>query len=178
MPSTYLRLSPCAYCCRRSLSHVSALGADDLYRFTVDRRVVESLRSSKRELLATRLLLFAYPRRSPSSRASSRIVGKDFLPRGQGIVTRRPLVLQLVHVPPPLPPSDSSTSPNPSFTTPPAATGPIEYGEFLHLDKRFYDFSEVRKEIENETLRVAGGNKGISRLPIHLSACFLPRIRA
>lgn len=39
----------------------------------------------------------------------------------------------------------------------------------MHLDKRFYDFGEVRKEIENETLRVAGGNKGISRLPIHLS---------
>ncbi|ORY88161.1 Dynamin central region-domain-containing protein [Leucosporidium creatinivorum] len=96
------------------------------------------------------------------------IVGKDFLPRGQGIVTRRPLVLQLVHTPPPLPPTDNSTSPNPSFSTPPAATGPTEYGEFLHLDKRFYDFGEVRKEIENETLRVAGGNKGISRLPIHL----------
>ena len=26
-------------------------------------------------------------------------VGKDFLPRGSGIVTRRPLVLQLVNVP-------------------------------------------------------------------------------
>lgn len=84
-------------------------------------------------------------------------------------------MLQLVHVPPPLPPSDSA---NPSYSTPPAATGPTEYGEFLHLDKRFYDFSEVRKEIENETLRVAGGNKGISRLPIHLSACFLPWICA
>ena len=101
--------------------------------------------------------------------ARNRIVGKDFLPRGQGIVTRRPLVLQLVHTPPPLPPSDAH---NPSFSAPAAAaTGPTEYGEFLHLDKRFYDFAEIRKEIENETLRVAGGNKGISRLPIHLSAC-------
>lgn len=26
------------------------------------------------------------------------IVGKDFLPRGAGIVTRRPLILQLIHV--------------------------------------------------------------------------------
>jgi len=26
------------------------------------------------------------------------IVGRDFLPRGSGIVTRRPLVLQLVHI--------------------------------------------------------------------------------
>ncbi|KAK4703359.1 dynamin 1-like protein, partial [Phenoliferia sp. Uapishka_3] len=89
------------------------------------------------------------------------IVGKDFLPRGQGIVTRRPLLLQLVHTPAPLPPSGSA-----SDAAPPAA--PVEYAEFLHLDKRFYDFAEVRKEIENETLRVAGGNKGISRLPINL----------
>ena len=26
------------------------------------------------------------------------LVGRDFLPRGTGIVTRRPLILQLVHV--------------------------------------------------------------------------------
>jgi dynamin 1-like protein len=26
------------------------------------------------------------------------VVGRDFLPRGSGIVTRRPLVLQLVHI--------------------------------------------------------------------------------
>lgn len=26
------------------------------------------------------------------------IVGKDFLPRGAGIVTRRPLILQLIHI--------------------------------------------------------------------------------
>jgi hypothetical protein len=156
--------------------HVSVPFADDLYRSTVDRRVVESLRSSRRKLSA-RSCYYSVPASLTFAR-SYRIVGKDFLPRGQGIVTRRPLVLQLVHVPPPLPPSDSSTSSNPSFSTPPAATGPTEYGEFLHLDKRFYDFSEVRKEIENETLRVAGGNKGISRLPIHLSACFLLWIRA
>uniref|UniRef100_A0A914NXP8 Dynamin-type G domain-containing protein n=1 Tax=Panagrolaimus davidi TaxID=227884 RepID=A0A914NXP8_9BILA len=27
------------------------------------------------------------------------IVGRDFLPRGSGIVTRRPLLIQLVHTP-------------------------------------------------------------------------------
>ncbi|GAA5842376.1 hypothetical protein JCM11251_004210 [Rhodosporidiobolus azoricus] len=106
------------------------------------------------------------------------IVGRDFLPRGQGIVTRRPLVLQLVHTPAPLNSTPSSSQPssssssgaaaNPHFGAPPATETPLEYGEFLHIDKRFYDFGEIRKEIENETLRVAGGNKGISRLPIHL----------
>lgn len=34
-----------------------------------------------------------------------------------------------------------------------------DYAEFLHLNKRFTDFEEIRKEIENETFRVAGQNK-------------------
>uniref|UniRef100_A0A803WGN3 Dynamin-1 n=1 Tax=Ficedula albicollis TaxID=59894 RepID=A0A803WGN3_FICAL len=68
----------------------------------------------------------------------------DFLPRGSGIVTRRPLVLQLVN----------------------AST---EYGEFLHCKgKKFTDFEEVRLEIEAETDRVTGSNKGISPVPINL----------
>ncbi|WFD19668.1 dynamin GTPase [Malassezia caprae] len=46
--------------------------------------------------------------------------------------------------------------------------GPEEYGEFLHMDRRFSDFSAIRQEIENETFRVAGQNKGISKQPIHL----------
>ncbi|XP_053329356.1 dynamin-1 isoform X2 [Spea bombifrons] len=71
-------------------------------------------------------------------------VGKDFLPRGSGIVTRRPLVLQLVN---------SST----------------EFGEFLHCKgKKFTDFDEIRMEIEGETDRVTGNNKGISPVPINL----------
>jgi len=84
------------------------------------------------------------------------IVGRDFLPRGQGIVTRRPLVLQLIHTPVPDP---SSLSPDVSHT---------EWGQFLHIDKRFTDFNEIRKEIEQETFRVAGQNKGVSKLPISL----------
>ncbi|KXN86212.1 Dynamin-related protein DNM1 [Leucoagaricus sp. SymC.cos] len=83
------------------------------------------------------------------------IVGKDFLPRGQGIVTRRPLVLQLIHTPIPAEPSPNV----PPYT---------EWGQFLHIDKRFTDFNEIRKEIEQETYRVAGQNKGISKLPISL----------
>lgn len=72
-------------------------------------------------------------------------VGKDFLPRGNGIVTRRPLVLQLIH-------------------------NPIEeYAQFLHKgDNKFWDFDMVRKEIEAETDRETGYNKGISNKPINL----------
>ncbi|XP_066294986.1 dynamin-1-like isoform X6 [Branchiostoma lanceolatum] len=72
-------------------------------------------------------------------------VGRDFLPRGSGIVTRRPLVLQLIH--------------NPK----------AEYGEFLHAKgKMFSDFHEIRAEIEAETDRMTGSNRGISPVPINL----------
>ncbi|KAL0276134.1 UNVERIFIED_CONTAM: hypothetical protein PYX00_003775 [Menopon gallinae] len=71
-------------------------------------------------------------------------VGRDFLPRGSGIVTRRPLILQLIN-------------------------SSVEYAEFLHCKgKKFVDFNEVRLEIEAETDRVTGSNKGISNIPINL----------
>ncbi|KAI5959504.1 DNM1 [Candida pseudojiufengensis] len=120
------------------------------------------------------------------------IVGKDFLPRGVGIVTRRPLVLQLINVKEDDPivykqTSEFSTSEedsdeinledhlrkmnggksnsSSSFKSNPKS----EWGEFLHIpNKRFYNFHDIRKEIEHETLRIAGENKGISRLPINL----------
>lgn len=44
-----------------------------------------------------------------------------------------------------------------------------EYGEFLHCKgKKFMDFDEIRREIENETDRMTGSNKGISNVPINL----------
>ncbi|XP_076042559.1 dynamin-1 shibire isoform X3 [Oratosquilla oratoria] len=71
-------------------------------------------------------------------------VGRDFLPRGSGIVTRRPLILQLIH-------------------------HTLEYGEFLHKKgEKFTSFDEIRKEIESDTDRITGSNKGISNLPINL----------
>ncbi|KAJ4755678.1 dynamin-like protein [Rhynchospora pubera] len=75
------------------------------------------------------------------------VVGRDFLPRGSGIVTRRPLVLQLHQT-----------------------TGGQDYAEFLHAPrKRFTDFAAVRREIEAETDRITGKTKAISNMPIHLS---------
>ncbi|XP_038569942.1 dynamin-2-like isoform X9 [Micropterus salmoides] len=71
-------------------------------------------------------------------------VGRDFLPRGSGIVTRRPLILQLIN-------------------------SKAEYAEFLHCKgRKFVDFDEVRLEIEAETDRLTGSNKGISPIPINL----------
>lgn len=40
------------------------------------------------------------PQSSGKSSVLESLVGRDFLPRGSGIVTRRPLVLQLVNIPP------------------------------------------------------------------------------
>uniref|UniRef100_UPI0037E76C76 dynamin 3a isoform X1 n=1 Tax=Semicossyphus pulcher TaxID=241346 RepID=UPI0037E76C76 len=71
-------------------------------------------------------------------------VGRDFLPRGSGVVTRRPLILQML-------------------------SANTEYGEFLHCKgKKFTDFDEIRQEIEAETCRLTGSNKGISPVPINL----------
>eukprot|EP00126_Sphaerothecum_destruens_P011271 Sdes_comp20885_c1_seq1m17941 len=71
-------------------------------------------------------------------------VGKDFLPRGSGIVTRRPLILQLTY-------------------------SKSEYAEFLHTgSKKWTDFAAVRREIEEETDRITGSNKNISDIPISL----------
>ncbi|KAM7511893.1 hypothetical protein LguiB_010768 [Lonicera macranthoides] len=75
------------------------------------------------------------------------IVGKDFLPRGSGIVTRRPLVLQLHRI-------DEGR----------------EYAEFAHAPRKmFADFAAVRKEISDETDRETGRSKAISTVPIYLS---------
>uniref|UniRef100_A0A4W4DRN6 Dynamin-1-like protein n=1 Tax=Electrophorus electricus TaxID=8005 RepID=A0A4W4DRN6_ELEEL len=85
------------------------------------------------------------------------LVGRDFLPRGSGIVTRRPLVLQLVTVPP-LAQREKQEN----------GIKAEEWGTFLHCKKQiFTDFAEIRKEIEEETDRTTN-NKGISPEPIHL----------
>lgn len=87
---------------------------------------------------------------SGKSSVLEKIVGHDFLPRGTGIVTRRPLVLQLFN----LPLSNEKNE---------------EYAEFLHLPgQKFTDFTKVRTEIETETDRLTGSNKGISNESINL----------
>ncbi|KKF94452.1 Dynamin-related protein DNM1 [Ceratocystis platani] len=91
------------------------------------------------------------------------IVGRDFLPRGSGIVTRRPLILQLINVPE----EDGEDHPDPYRS--PSAARRSEWAEFHHIpNRRFNDFGDVKREIENETSRVAGNNKGINRQPINL----------
>lgn len=105
---------------------------------------------------------------SGKSSVLENIVGRDFLPRGSGIVTRRPLILQLINLP-------SDREDRPDFDeihvphTPASVAGQHEWAEFLHIPgRRIYDFAEVKREIESETARIAGNNKGINRQPINL----------
>lgn len=88
------------------------------------------------------------------------LVGRDFLPRGSDICTRRPLVLQLIQ----------------TVQRPDDKSEVVEWGEFLHAPgKRFTDFSLIRKEIEAETERELGSNKGISDKQIRLKI-FSPNV--
>jgi replication fork clamp-binding protein CrfC len=43
-----------------------------------------------------------------------------------------------------------------------------DYAVFTHLEKKIYDFKEVKRTIENETDKICGKNKGISRHPLIL----------
>mmetsp|Transcript_42646 Transcript_42646/g.92947 ORF Transcript_42646/g.92947 Transcript_42646/m.92947 type:complete len:688 (+) Transcript_42646:57-2120(+) len=78
------------------------------------------------------------------------LVGRDFLPSGAGIVTRRPLVLQL------------------QMTERAADENALqEWAEFAHKPgQRFFRFEEVSREIRTETERVCVGDCCISAEPI------------
>ncbi|XP_071350417.1 dynamin-1-like protein isoform X2 [Trachinotus anak] len=94
------------------------------------------------------------------------LVGRDILPRGTGIVTRRPLILQLVHID-----ADDRRK-----TSEENGIDGEEWGKFLHTKNKIYtDFEEIRQEIEGETERISGNNKGISDEPIHLKI-FSPHV--
>ncbi|XP_013875199.1 dynamin-1-like protein isoform X1 [Austrofundulus limnaeus] len=104
------------------------------------------------------------------------LVGRDILPRGTGIVTRRPLILQLVHI-------DSDDRRKTTEENGPKKNGRLykgidgeEWGKFLHTKNKIYtDFEEIRHEIEAETERITGNNKGICDEPIHLKI-FSPHV--
>ncbi|KAM9475134.1 dynamin-1-like protein isoform 1-T2 [Clarias gariepinus] len=105
------------------------------------------------------------------------LVGRDFLPRGSGIVTRRPLVLQLVNIQPleerRKQENENRTNANSQYSFP--GIKAEEWGTFLHCKHQvFTDFTEIRTEIEEETERTTN-NKGISAEPIHLKI-FSPNV--
>uniref|UniRef100_A0A4W6F9J8 Dynamin-1-like protein n=1 Tax=Lates calcarifer TaxID=8187 RepID=A0A4W6F9J8_LATCA len=89
------------------------------------------------------------------------LVGRDILPRGTGIVTRRPLILQLC-----------------CFVNYPhyvLFSFSHDIVTVAHTNAIYTDFEEIRHEIEAETERISGNNKGISDEPIHLKI-FSPHV--
>lgn len=109
---------------------------------------------------------------SGKSSVLENIVGREFLPRGTGIVTRRPLVLQLINRRPAKSSSsnadllDLQTHDDKGQKT---ENNADEWGEFLHLPgKKIYNFDDIRKEIIKATDSTAGTNSGISSVPINL----------
>lgn len=78
------------------------------------------------------------------------IVGLDFLPRGDGVVTRRPLELRLTHLP-----ESADIKP---------------FARFEEIKgETFTDFKVVRQKIEELTDKKAGTNKNIIDDPIVLN---------
>ena len=77
------------------------------------------------------------------------IIGLDCLPRGSGLVTRRPLELRLVHIHY----NDNS----------------LPYAEFDEIKgEKFTDFNKVKETIEKLTDEVAGSKGNIVNKPIKL----------
>ncbi|KAM0673295.1 vacuolar protein sorting-associated protein 1 [Gurleya vavrai] len=83
---------------------------------------------------------------SGKSSVLENIVGRDFLPRGVGIVTRRPLILQLIYM----------------------KEAEQDFAIFNHKNEKFFDFELVKKEIIDETNREIKAKNDVSHKPITL----------
>ncbi|EME43183.1 hypothetical protein DOTSEDRAFT_72536 [Dothistroma septosporum NZE10] len=107
---------------------------------------------------------------SGKSSVLENIVGRDFLPRGTGIVTRRPLIMQLINrsAAPKVQENGIADGEKIEGTSDKEANVE-EWGEFLHIPgQKFHDFNKIREEIVKETESKTGRNAGISPAPINL----------
>jgi len=112
----------------------------------------------ERELLQLPQIVVVGAQSSGKSSVLENLVGRDFLPRGSGIVTRVPLVMQLNHIAEPEARAHGDGHPQAR-----------EWATFLHKPNATYtDFQEVRREIARQTEHITGGNLAISDKPIHL----------
>ena len=91
------------------------------------------------------------------------------MPRGSGIVTRRPLVLQLINRPSTSLQANGVSEKELAQASSDKEANVDEWGEFLHLPgQKYYDFNKIREEIVKDTEAKAGRNVGISAAPINL----------
>lgn len=107
------------------------------------------------------------------------LVGRDFLPRGCNLVTRRPLLLQLIQTKraaDALAKKETSGLPGAFNDDPSGDDEADEWGEFGHRDDKFYSFADIHSEIIAETERLLGINTtAISDRPIRLRI-YSPRV--
>lgn len=82
---------------------------------------------------------------SGKSSVLENIVGRDFLPRGYGMITRRPLILQLIY-----------------------CNTDQDYCIFGHNNKKYTDFEQIKLEIINETSKILKNKNDVSQNPIIL----------
>ncbi|CAD7925244.1 unnamed protein product [Amoebophrya sp. A120] len=116
--------------------------------------VVDDLRDvGLQQIISLPRIVVVGSQSSGKSSVLESIVGYDFLPRGDGVVTRRPLELRLVHI------SDAVA----------AEEGYPAWAVFGGDPTKFYDFDKVRQHIELLTDKICGTNKGIIDDPITLT---------
>ena len=117
------------------------------------------------------------------------IANKEFLPRGTGIVTRRPAIIQLYNIKDTMGGGagsggagggggdvDADGSKEDGGAGGEGDGAVREWAEVLHKPgKKFYDFDELRDEIARETDRLTGSNRGISDKSINIKI-FSPNV--
>ncbi len=117
------------------------------------------------------------------------LVRRDFLPRSNGICTRRPLELRLHNISSSLSKKqsiDNEENQGNEKNVDSASSSTEkkrhkkdeceEYAVFGHLpDKKIYDFELVKEEIIKQTTEIAGSDRGISQVPIILEI-FSPKV--
>ncbi|CAD7948163.1 unnamed protein product [Amoebophrya sp. A25] len=118
-------------------------------------KVVDDLRDvGLQQIISLPRIVVVGSQSSGKSSVLESVVGYDFLPRGDGVVTRRPLELRLVHV------SEAVVK----------EEGHPAWGVFGGGDNtKFYNFDKIREHIEFLTDKVCGANKAIIDDPITLT---------
>ncbi|XP_074055599.1 LOW QUALITY PROTEIN: dynamin-1-like protein [Macrotis lagotis] len=97
------------------------------------------------------------------------IIGRSFIPKGPGIMIRRPLIIQLVNVAFMDKQTEAATPQIGEHEGKDQNSKAEEWVTFSHQKhKLFTDFNDVQMEILKETDRISGTNMGISLEPLYL----------
>ncbi|EPR79493.1 Dynamin-like vacuolar sorting GTPase [Spraguea lophii 42_110] len=94
---------------------------------------------------------------SGKSSVLENIVGRDFLPRGTGIVTRRPIILQLINI------NSKNNYDNKDGDN---TINKSEYAQFNGNDKIYYNYDDVKSELLRLTSLIKAND--VSDIPIIL----------